>query len=296
MIVLAEPWEQLPPSASASDIRHATECAGRVGCRIFSIPRDFERCRDAAGAMACLPELAEPAAAVWIGYIPDFERYTAIHNEASRRGVRLPNTPSEHRIAMQLDVSLPLLGDITPESVVIDDPDRCAKNAEKLGFPLFVKGTVQSRKSMGRRACVAEDREQLQSIVSALFELPSRTRGRVVIRRFVKLRHERTTAGGMAVGREYRIFVLRGLVLALGYYWEGEDRLSALSASEEHTVKSLALEAARRTAVPYLAVDIGQLDSSEWIVVEIGDGQFAGLSQVNGLKLWNALKEAQDRA
>ena len=36
----------------------------------------------------------------------------------------------------------------------------------------------------------------------------------------------------------------------------------------------------------------GQLETGEWIVVEIGDGQFAGLSQVSGLKLWNALREA----
>jgi hypothetical protein len=294
MIILAEPWEQLPPSASANDIRYATECAGRLGCRVFSIPPDFDRCGDAAGALSGLPECFPPINAIWIGYIPDPDRYAAIYGEALRKGVLLPNDPCHHRVAMELDLSLPLLGNITPESVVVDDPAGWGSAAATLGFPVFVKGTVQSRKAMGRRACVADDREQLRAIVAALFDLPSRTRGRVIVRRFVNLRHERTTSGGFPVGREYRVFVLRGEVLALGYYWEGEDRFAALTVDEEHAVKALALEAARRTGVPYLAVDIGQLDSGQWIVVEIGDGQFAGLSQVSGLKLWNALQEACD--
>ena len=78
-------------------------------------------------------------------------------------------------------------------------------------------------------------------------------------------------------------------VLSLGYYWPGDDPLSALSAAENNAVRQLALEAARRLAVPYLAVDIGQLHSGEWIVIEVGDAQFAGLSRNAPLALWNRL-------
>jgi hypothetical protein len=50
-------------------------------------------------------------------------------------------------------------------------------------------------------------------------------------------------------------------------------------------------EAARRLGVPYLTVDIGQVENGQWIVIEVGDAQFAGLSQVSPLKLWSRLKE-----
>jgi hypothetical protein len=39
----------------------------------------------------------------------------------------------------------------------------------------------------------------------------------------------------------------------------------------------------------YLAVDVGQLETGEWIVIEVGDAQFTGLSQVSALELWGKI-------
>lgn len=291
MIVLAEPWEQLPESASASDIRQSVECAGRMGCRIFTIPPDFAECEDAVGALSMIPDQPVPKAAIWIGYIPDADRYQGIYEAALSKNIVLPNPPELHRLAMEMDRNLPLLDGITPTSVVVSQGDDFVSKAAPLGFPLFIKGTVQSRKSRGIRACVASSVAELSTIVQTLFDLPIRSRGRVVIREFVRLRHERLAPGNFPVGREYRVFVYRGQVLSLGYYWGGQDSLARLLPGEESAVRQLALEAAARTRVPYLAVDIGQIESGDWIVVEIGDGQFAGLSQVSPLKLWNKLSE-----
>ena len=41
-----------------------------------------------------------------------------------------------------------------------------------------------------------------------------------------------------------------------------------------------------------MTVDVGQLDTGEWIVVEVGDAQFAGPSQISPLKLWRKTKES----
>src|SRR6478672_11844594 len=51
LIVLSEASEQLEPSASARDIRASTEAARLVGCRVFTIPPDFERCETAKNAL-----------------------------------------------------------------------------------------------------------------------------------------------------------------------------------------------------------------------------------------------------
>ena len=79
--------------------------------------------------------------------------------------------------------------------------------------------------------------------------------------------------------------------MGLGYYWEGEDPLKSLSPSEEDQVRALAIEAAARLDAPYIAIDIGQLDDGSWIVIETGDAQFSGVSQIPLLQLWNQLAQ-----
>ncbi len=43
---------------------------------------------------------------------------------------------------------------------------------------------------------------------------------------------------------------------------------------------------------PHVTIDIGQVESGEWTIIEVGDGQFAGHSQIPLLELWNKLREA----
>jgi hypothetical protein len=38
-------------------------------------------------------------------------------------------------------------------------------------------------------------------------------------------------------------------------------------------------------------VDIGQLETGDWIVIEVGDAQFCGLSHVPVLELWSKIKD-----
>jgi hypothetical protein len=38
-------------------------------------------------------------------------------------------------------------------------------------------------------------------------------------------------------------------------------------------------------------VDIGQLENGTWMVIEVSDGQFAGLSHITSLELWGKLKD-----
>jgi hypothetical protein len=51
----------------------------------------------------------------------------------------------------------------------------------------------------------------------------------------------------------------------------------------------LAREAARRLEVPYVAVDVGQLEGGSWIVIETGDPQFSGVSTIPLLRLWHII-------
>lgn len=295
VIVISESSSQLAPSSSARDIEKCTRAAELAGCRVYYIPQDFEACENADGALWQLPLQSEAtSAAVWIGYVPSFERYREIYAAALAKNARLLNDLEEHRRAQEFDSAYPHLVGLTPESAIITQTSECAAAAESLGFPIFVKGVVQSRKARGWKACVAENLEELQRLVSALLTLENRSRGRVVLRKLVRLRHARKSAEDFPFGREYRLFIYRGQILGMGYYWEGDDPLKTLSEGERKAVESLALEAAARLNVPYIAVDIGQREDREWIVIETGDAQFSGISTIPVLELWHRIAQIAD--
>ncbi|MBN3961220.1 hypothetical protein [Nostoc sp. NMS8] len=50
MIVLSESTEQIEQSASASENKLMTDTAELLGCKVYHIPRDFERCSTAENA------------------------------------------------------------------------------------------------------------------------------------------------------------------------------------------------------------------------------------------------------
>jgi hypothetical protein len=291
MIVLSEAAPHEPPnSASARDNIEMTEAARLAGCRVYHIPKDFTRCETAENALWHIPEQEEPAPAVWSGFIPSRERYDAVYEELVRKQIYLLNTPEEHLDSLEFDRSYPRLLGLTPESLVLDDAAQWRDAGDRLGYPVFVRGTARSRKAAGWKACVATTPAELKELVEGLFATPYRSRGRVIVRRLVPLRHTRFSDEGFPLGREYRAFLYRDRVLGFGYYWEGDDPLRSLESDEERQMLALAQEAARRVAVPFVTVDLGQLESGEWVVIEVGDAQFAGAGQTPLLPLWNTIR------
>ncbi|MEZ0297887.1 MAG: ATP-grasp domain-containing protein [Candidatus Methylacidiphilales bacterium] len=294
-VVLSEAGPGLEDSASARDIAASTEVARLQGFRIYGLVSDFEAagCENAEDAFAHIPVQQTQTPGFWIGFIPNATRYEQVWQAAWSRGIRLVNSPEEHRRAQEFAGAYPLLAGLTPLSAIVKDvaEAEAAITGQGLGYPVFVKGNVQSRKARGWKACVAANATELQAVVRALLELTNRSRGRIILRQLAPLRYERVTAEGFRLGREYRVFLLNNIVVGMGYYWEGQDSLSALSPAEDAAVRSLAIEASRRLAVPFVTVDIGQCEDGAWIVIECGDAQFSGLSQISPLQLWNRVRD-----
>ncbi|AUT00543.1 hypothetical protein CLI64_09155 [Nostoc sp. CENA543] len=294
MIVLSEASDQLEPSASARDIMASTEAARIIGCRVYYIPQDFTVCETAENALIHIPQQQPTAAAVWIGFIPTPQRYDAIYRAALIKGIKLLNNPEQHLRVQEFDRAYPLLTGLTPETVVIASIEECKDAAAKLGFPVFVKGVVQSLKVRGPEACVANSIEELESLTGAYLRLAAHSRGRVLVRKFIQLRHERKSGQGFPLGREYRLFIYNRQVIGMGYYWQGQDKLKDLSSDEQEAIMGLALKASQRLEVPYVALDIGQLENEQWVIIETGDPQFSGVSEIPLLQLWARIQEIDD--
>jgi hypothetical protein len=90
------------------------------------------------------------------------------------------------------------------------------------------------------------------------------------------------------------VFLYGDQVLGFGYYWEGDDPLRALTVEEENQMLSVARAAALQVGVPFIIVDVGQVTNGEWIVIEVGDAQFAGASQTPLIALWMATRSIED--
>ncbi|HZS07267.1 MAG TPA: ATP-grasp domain-containing protein [Blastocatellia bacterium] len=291
MIVLSEASLEAERSSAAHDNINITEAARLMGCTVYYIPKDFSLCENAENALWHIPQQPDETPGIWIGFIPSPERYEAIYNEALRKRIRLVNTPEQHLTAQEFDRAFPLLAGITPESLMLLNPDEYTEVSEQLGFPVFVRGSVRSRKAAGWKACVAYTEDELRELVEQFFKLEYRSRGRVIVRRLVNLKHFRFSDEGFPLGREYRVFVYKETILGYGYYWEGDDPLRNLSADEEYQVLNLAVEAAGRLGVPFIAIDVGQMTNERWTVIEVNDAQFAGACQTPLLALWSTIRQ-----
>lgn len=296
MIIVLSEAEAVPPtSINGRELRAQSEAARLFGWRVVSIPLDFSVCETAEAALAYAPVCEPPLAAVWIGFIPTPDRYAAIYEVAVARGIKLLNTPQEHQTAMEFDRAYPRLSELTPESAVATTAEAAMDAASQLGFPVFLKGAVKSNKEQGWTACVAEDAEAVGRIVTPLLGREGRSRGRVIIRRLARLRQSGAAPGGFPLGREYRVFLYRCQVLAQGYYWDEHADPFPLTPDDAGALRRVATEAAKRVGTPFLAVDVAQTVDGEWIVIEVGDAQFSGLSHVPVLELWAALQRVLER-
>jgi hypothetical protein len=289
MIVFSESDKETALSKSAQDIVQLTKIAEVMGCRVYFIPKDFSVCENAENALWHIAEQSQTTKCFWVGFIPSLERYEAIYKEALKKNILLLNSPLEHQKAQEFDLSYPLLEDLTPESYIVKKLSECSQAIDKLGFPLFVRGSAKSKKSLGWKSCVANTKAELEEIVTNYFSTEYFTRDRVILRKFVSLRYHRTSEKGFPLGREFRVFIYHEKILGYGYYWDGEDPLMALTSEEEKNILLLAKEAAKRLKIPFIAVDVGQLIDGIWTIIEVNDGQFAGTGQMDLLPFWDKL-------
>lgn len=278
-------------SISAQEILATVEAVRMYGCRVFMIPPNFDDCETADNALAYVPTFDNPVLAVWTGFIPLYERYEAIYKAALKKNIHLVNTPQQFQTAMEFDKFYPLIEHLTPKSVILEADDNIDNVTATLDFPVFVKGTVKSNKDKGWSAVVAQNEEELLQLIQVHLQHSYRSKGKVIVRELASLKKLAQDPNGFPISREYRVFVYQGEILDYGFYWdEYED--TGISAKElERAIKHIVSQVAEQVDVPFFSLDIGQLSSGEWIVIELGDGQFSGLSQIPILRLWSKISQ-----
>ncbi|UBV44775.1 ATP-grasp domain-containing protein (plasmid) [Deinococcus taeanensis] len=260
---------------------------------------DFEALEsgDVKQALRWVPAAAEPGVAVFRGWMMKPETYATLYDALKARGWHLVNTPEQYVYAHHLPRSYGDIADVTPATdwVAAATPaevDREEVKAILESFgpqPLIVKDYVKSRKHEWDEACFIPDATDIEPAMQVIETFLSRQgeqfQGGVVLRAFEPFKALGThSRSGMPLTQEYRLFVHDGEVISSDMYWEEGDYPEAALPLERF------VEVARRVNSRLFTMDVAQREDGEWLVVELGDGQVAGLPErADRAQLYGAL-------
>lgn len=262
------------------------EAAATLGLRTALL--DFEALADdgsVARAVRWLPESSSECTAVYRGWMLRPERYGDLFLALVARGYRLITTPEQYALTHQLPNWYSLLEQWTPRSVwmsvgdALDPERRTAALGDLVDGPLIVKDYVKSQEHAWDEACFvpdARDERAADRVVRRFLELqgPDLNEG-IVFRRFEQFRSlGRHPQSGMPISREYRVFVIGGQPATVSAYRddEGADEVT-VPADDVQWVTG----AVSQINSHFFTVDIAEREDGVWRVVELGDGQVAGL-------------------
>lgn len=142
--------------------------------------------------------------------------------------------------------------------------------------PIVVTDFVKSRKHEWDSACYipsAADDEAVERVVRRFLELQGDNMNEgLVFREFVSLEPLAIHAkSGMPLAKEWRIFFLDRMPMLTAEYWETGDYGNVAPTLARY------VELAQRVRSRFLTMDIAHQTDGDWTVIELGDGQVAGL-------------------
>jgi hypothetical protein len=212
--------------------------------------------------------------------------YADIQRELALHGSRLLNTYSQHAYIAGFDWYHDLEG-MTPKTWFrLADVDRQAG-------PYVLKGRTNSRKHDWRTHMYAESFQDAVDVAHRLGQDSLIGEQDIVIRRYEELKSVGTALNGMPFGNEHRFFFLNEEMLSYGWYWTSADDRGSIDAEGI----ALACKAAALVTphAPFVAIDVAEKAAGGWTVIEVNDGQMAGLSDNDPDQFYSSLSAAMGR-
>ncbi|HYF61682.1 MAG TPA: ATP-grasp domain-containing protein, partial [Herpetosiphonaceae bacterium] len=212
------------------------------------------------------------------------EQYGRLYAALLRKGWRLINDPAAYRHCHYLPESLEIIAAHTPRTIwlPLDGPPDFAALMNRLAVfgsaPLILKDYVKSRKHDWDTACfipAADDAARVRSVVERFIALQGADLNEgLVFREFVDFQplaaHPKS---GMPLTREFRAFWADGRPICVTPYWDEVAYDSAGPPLDRFA------ELAGRVRSRFWTMDLAQRPDGSWMIVELGDGQVAGLPE-----------------
>lgn len=239
----------------------------------------------------------QPTVGIYRGWMLRPNHYAELYAALTEKGIWLVNTPQAYRHCHYFPESYSAIEAYTPKSVWLPLSGK-VKMDEIMALltpfgtrPVLVKDFVKSQKHYWTEACFipsASDREAVARVVNRFLELQGESLNEgLVFREFIEFEplaaHSKT---GMPLSQEFRIFVLDGEPLYVVEYWEEGDYHTLSPPLEQFA------EVMRKVQSRFFTMDIAKRRDGEWVIVELGDAQVAGLPDAADVrKFYQALAE-----
>jgi hypothetical protein len=239
---------------------------------------------DPVKAVRRVPQQPEPGLGIYRGWMLTPEKYRLIYEALEGKGVRLLNDPAAYRHCHYLPESYPIIEPYTPRSVWIKtmgevSMDEIMELLRPFGSaPVVVKDYVKSRKHEWSEACFipsASERASVERVVRHFLELQGDDLSEgLVFREFIEFeplgRHPKS---GMPLTKEFRLFFLDGQPIFWTPYWDEGDYAGLTPPVERFAVVAGGVRSR------FFTMDVAQRRDGDWLIVELGDGQVAGLPE-----------------
>lgn len=275
--------------------------AQKVGIPYYLI--SFENLISGSTALALrgVPQHDTVVDAIYRGWMLKPDQYDQLYTALLGRNIRLINTPEMYRHCHYLPESYSVIKDYTPKSIWFefngDFNTEALYNSLKVfgDKPIIIKDYVKSQKHYWNEACFipkADDRQSVEAVTKRFVELQGTDLNvGLVFREFVDFQpltqHSRS---GMPLTREYRVFVLDGQPVFHTNYWSEGDYSEAPPTLGGFTAIMEAINSR------FYTMDIAKRINGEWMIVELGDGQVAGLpDHVDVSAFYQAVQEEWER-
>jgi hypothetical protein len=211
-------------------------------------------------------------------------QYKLLYEALISKSYRLINSPVEYQNCHYFPDSYQFIRASTPESVwiTLDSPNvdytKVFELIEPLGdSALLVKDFVKSQKHHWDTACFipsAKDKQRVQSIIQNFLQLQGKDLNEgLVFRKYIPLQdlaiHSKSQ---MPLKEEYRLFFINKKLLGCYDYWEEGEYLN-----EDLPPVATFEDMAEKVDSNFFTMDIAKTQSGEWLIIELGDGQVAGL-------------------
>lgn len=216
---------------------------------------------------------------IYRGWMLTPNQYRDLYDGLIKKNIELINSPVEYKHCHYLPDSYEKIESKTPKSnwTIELDNDSILKLMKEFGDnPIIVKDFVKSEKHNWEEACFipnASDTDKVKSIVNKFIELrgDSLNEG-LVFRQFEELEYlTEHSKSGMPLTKEFRVFFANKKIVKVFDYWdEGEY-------GETKPELDSFIDIAQNIESKFFTMDIAKMKNGGWIIMELGDGQVAGL-------------------
>jgi hypothetical protein len=282
VIFCADPLDRKRPDPMYAREVEAASAAG-FACSLLNFEALVDE-QDAENAIRRIAPAHGQEPGVYRGWMLRLEAYTRLYGALQARGIALINSPVVYRHCHYLPFSYPIIEGYTPRSVWLEAGaglgiERIMEALRPFGAaPVIVKDYVKSRKHEWAEACYipsAADRAAVERVVTRFLALQGDDLNwGLVFREYVPLeplaQHSRS---GMPLTKEFRLFFLDGELLLSTAYWDEGDY------GDLQPPVDYFQQIARKVHSRFFTMDVAKRLDGDWLIVELGDGQVAGLPE-----------------